>query len=713
MINPSTPRKFIILIIVGLFISETISMGIIALSPSLPYLKLTIIDASLLILFATPLLYYFSLRPLLRVISEREAEIIRRQEIEIQLRIQTTALETAANGVIITNRQGKILWANQAFAQVTGYSVAEILGKTTKLLNSGTHDSEFYKNLWNTILSGNVWHGEMTNRRKDGSHYVDEQTITPVLNSSGEIENFIAIQQDVTERKRAESIIQVRLRLMQFANTHTLDELLQFTLDEVEVLTGSTIGFFHFLEADQKTLWLQAWSTNTLQNICTTVNKDSHYGVEQAGVWADCVHQRQPVIHNDYASLANHKGLPEGHAPVVREIAVPILRHDKVVAILGVGNKPQNYTASDVELVSTLADFAWDIVERKRSENALRESEQKFHTLVDWTYDWEKWLDPRDNIVYISPSCRRITGYGPEEFIADPDLLIRIVHPHDRYSYEEHQRLAHDESAGPINVEYRIIARDGSEHWIDHICRPLFGADNRYLGRRISNRDITERKRAEKEFRERDQKEKILTQTIHTMQIDVARDLHDTVGQNISYLKLKLNHLSDANLQMQPDLQIEIRSMSKVANESYDLVRGTLAVLQSKNSDDLFQLFIRYAKQVEERSTFKIDFASTGKAQILSVNQMRHLFYVFREALNNIEKHANASQVFMKMLWDEDCLTFLILDNGCGMDTTRMQDNGHYGLKFMRERVEQLKGSISIESVIGAGTNITAKVPYE
>jgi len=129
MIKHSTSLKFILLITIGLFISEVASMGIIAFIPNISYVILSIIDATLLITFATPLLYYFSLRPTLTVISEREAEIVQRREVERQLRIQTTAVETAANGIIITNKDGKILWANQAFAQMSGYSVEEALGK--------------------------------------------------------------------------------------------------------------------------------------------------------------------------------------------------------------------------------------------------------------------------------------------------------------------------------------------------------------------------------------------------------------------------------------------------------------------------------------------------------------------------------------------------------------------------------------------------------
>jgi len=507
--------------------------------------------------------------------------------------------------------------------------------------------------------------------------------------------------------------MQARLRLMQYAVSNTVDELLQATLDEVESLTDSTIGFFHFLDSDQTTLWLQAWSTNTLQNMCEAEGKGSHYSVDQAGVWADCIRQRRPVIHNDYASLAHRKGTPEGHAPISRELTVPILRNDHVVAILGVGNKSRDYITSDVELVSTLADFAWDIIERKQSEDALRESEEKFRTLVTWTYDWEKWVDPQGNIVYTSPSCERITGWSPQEFISKPHLLMEIVHPDDHQYFAEHKQLVHDETAGISSIEYRIITRDGSERWIEHICRPLFGKDNCYLGRRVSSRDITVRKRAEMEIAEHNQKENLLTQAIHNMQIDIARDLHDTIGQNIGYLRMKLEHLSERDLQKQSDMKQEFRNMSKVADESYDLIRGTLAVLRSGGLADPLTLFIQYANQVEERSPFKINVSSQGEPIPLAPNQVRQLFFVFREALSNVEKHAHASEVSVALTWDKDHLALSIADDGQGFRLDNTQVRRHYRLKFMRERIESLNGIFSVQSQQGNGTRISITLPYE
>ncbi len=392
--------------------------------------------------------------------------------------------------------------------------------------------------------------------------------------------------QSIQQKNRADMISKARLRLIRYVYSHTLDELLQASLDEIEALTGSSIGFFHFLEADQRTLSLQAWSTNTLEKMCTAEGKGSHYDVDRAGVWADCIRLRQVIIHNDYVTLPNRKGLPEGHAQVIREITVPIIRNEKILAILGVGNKPALYTPRDVEDISTIADFVWDIVEKKKAEIALRENEEKFHTLMDWTYDWEKWLDPKGNTIYMSPSCKRITGYSPEEFIENPELLKQIIHPDDQRMYLEHHRILHDQHVGPSTTEYRIIDREGNEHWIEHVCRPLFGESNRYLGRRVSNRDITERKNVEEEIRRKNQKEAILTQVIQNIQNDIARDLHDTLGQNISYMRMNLEYLADTMTREKPEQISRIQSLTRAANESYELIRSMLTQLKSGDSTD-------------------------------------------------------------------------------------------------------------------------------
>ncbi|MBE0544401.1 MAG: PAS domain S-box protein [Verrucomicrobia bacterium] len=127
-----------------------------------------------------------------------------RNRMQQQLALQATALQTAANAINVTDRAGKILWINPAFTQATGYTAAEVLGQTPRVLKSGQHSGEFYRDFWKTILSGQTWRGEFINRRKDGSTYYDEHTVTPVRTNGGAITHFIGIMHDVTERKRAE-----------------------------------------------------------------------------------------------------------------------------------------------------------------------------------------------------------------------------------------------------------------------------------------------------------------------------------------------------------------------------------------------------------------------------------------------------------------------------------------------------------------------------
>jgi GAF domain-containing protein len=168
-------------------------------------------------------------------------------------------------------------------------------------------------------------------------------------------------------------LLRARLHLSELAQHASSDELVRSALDEAEALTGSCIGFFHLVDEDQENLTLLAWSTSTLRDMCQAEGKGRHYPIIEAGAWVDCFHARRPVIHNDHAALAHKKGLPEGHAPIVRDLAVPILRGDRVVAIMGVGNKAGDYTQADVDVLQSFAVPLMDLLEYQRAEEALRE----------------------------------------------------------------------------------------------------------------------------------------------------------------------------------------------------------------------------------------------------------------------------------------------------------------------------------------------------
>jgi PAS domain S-box-containing protein len=121
-----------------------------------------------------------------------------------EINLQLSALTAAANGIVITSRAGRIEWVNPAFTQLTGYTAAETVGHNPRVLKSGQHPPEFYAGMWQTVLAGKVWHGELVNRHKDGRLYSEHMTITPVRDAAGKITHFVAIKQDVTERRQLE-----------------------------------------------------------------------------------------------------------------------------------------------------------------------------------------------------------------------------------------------------------------------------------------------------------------------------------------------------------------------------------------------------------------------------------------------------------------------------------------------------------------------------
>jgi diguanylate cyclase (GGDEF)-like protein/PAS domain S-box-containing protein len=146
-------------------------------------------------------------------------DVTARRRTARQLHLRSAALEAAATGIVITDRHGAIVWANHAFTTMTGYSKEEVLGKNPRLLKSGEQPESYYAELWSTISQGKVWQGEIVNRRKDGTTYTEEMTITPVTQDLGSATDthFIAIKQDITERKKSEEELQRLASIVEFS----------------------------------------------------------------------------------------------------------------------------------------------------------------------------------------------------------------------------------------------------------------------------------------------------------------------------------------------------------------------------------------------------------------------------------------------------------------------------------------------------------------
>ncbi len=325
----------------------------------------------------------------------------------------------------------------------------------------------------------------------------------------------LRIATDITERKHTEAVNQSRMRLLESAAHLSLEAIQVATLDEIEALTGSRIGFFHVVGEDEASLLLQAWSTRTSEE-CRHEGKGLRYSLEEAGVWVDCIRQRRPVIHNDYPSLADRKGLPQGHVEVTRLLTAPVTRHKRIIAILGVGNKALPYNASDLDIVTRMADLAWDLCERKQAEMALaagKEEYQRLYNMLRLMADtmpdmlWAK--DTNKAFLFANKAlCRDLlNATDTAEPLGKTDIFFaqreRDSHPDDP-QWHTFGELCMDSDAATLEAmrqmqfdEYGTVK--GKFLHLDVHKAPLFDDQGELIGVVGSARDITERKQAEAE----------------------------------------------------------------------------------------------------------------------------------------------------------------------------------------------------------------------
>lgn len=203
--------------------------------------------------------------------------------------------------------------------------------------------------------------------------------------------------------------------------------------------------------------------------------------------------------------------------------------------------------------------FIQDITERKQSELLIKEAEVKYRTVADFTYDWEIWISPNLEFIYCSPSCKRITGYDANEFYSDHSLFRRLIHKDYRRNWDEHLKINQLKQCDET-LEFIIIDKNGKEKWIEHLCTPVFDKSGVFIGRRGSNREITERKLTEESLRESDVRfQKLIEQAGDGFELINENgqyvDVNETSCKQLGYTKEELLSLTIADID--PSVTIE------------------------------------------------------------------------------------------------------------------------------------------------------------
>jgi two-component system sensor histidine kinase/response regulator len=405
-------------------------------------------------------------------------------------------LEQAADSIVITGTDGIIQYVNPAFTAMTGYPSEEAVGQNPRVLKSGRHQAAFYEDLWNTIRSGGVWHGEVTNRRKDGSLYEEEMQITPVRGSDGEIVNYIAIKRDVTKRRAAEAAQRFLAAIVDCSN--------------------------------------DAIISSTPAGLVLTWNRGAEllfgYTAEDAigkPVSMLMVPDRLPGLANFTERLLRGDTVPPFESLC--------LRKDGQKVDVSVTGAPLTNSAGGVVALSAILR---DISESKRAEAAVRFNEARFRGLTDSAQDAILIMDPRGAISYWNPAAETILGYSNEEAIGQEfhNLLVP-----ERYLAGFHAALPEFLRSGRggavgSTVELSAHRKDGREITVELSLSALCLEKEWHAIGII--RDIGNRKRAEQDLQNSEEKFRQLAESIDQVFWTMSPTSHEILYVSPAYEKI-------------------------------------------------------------------------------------------------------------------------------------------------------------------------------
>ena len=382
---------------------------------------------------------------------------------------------------------------------------------------------------------------------------------------------------------------------------------------------------------------------------------------------------------------------------------------------------------------------------KRKQEQRLVESEWKFRTVSESVNDWEYWLSGSREIVYMSPVSKSITGYSPEEFRNNPDLLMNVIHPEDRNLYTNHVQNFEDDRHE--EMQFRIISRNGQIKWLTHICAPLY-MQNRFLGRRVNNRDITERKKAEEELTKyREHLEELVKQ--RTVELEKMTDELARSNADLQQFAYAASH----------DLQAPLRGVEGFANLFSRRYKGKL----DTKADEFIEFIIDGVKRMRVLIKDLLEYSQIEAKEIhwksmeseLAVTQAlanlktaieessaivtyetlpriigdsSQMSSLFQNLIGNAIKYRREEppKIHISAERKGDKWLFSVNDNGIGIDPNnldrifvvfqRLHTEEEYegtgiGLAICKRIIERHKGNIWIKSEPGKGSTFYFTIP--
>lgn len=439
----------------------------------------------------------------------------------VQTRLETTVYERerehlALNEhaiVSMANVAGEITYANDMFCAVSGYSREQVLGENHRLIKSDEHDEDFFRNMWSTISSGRVWQGEICNRRRDGSLFWVESTITPFVDATGMPYQYVSIRTDISHIKQAEAklrkqrdmqrMISVAAAQLMAAPAHLTNDAIQAALKASGELLGADNALVFRVHKDGTTMhnthyWSANGKTHQRQKVAVVP-------LQEFSWMAKWFSQKGIAVLPDTDLLPSEAAAERGALDNTRTramIAAPIMKRGQIAGFVGYSalQPMPEWTPEVSELLNVLSEVIAGALARQRSEVALRESEARLSFLVSSSpvTIYTRSQEAPFHLLWVSDNVQKLMGLDRHSLMQGQGAWFDRVHPDDR---RELAIAIHHMLDGNLHQrEYRVRFGDGPYRWVQDQIR-LARDDNTGKAELVGYwMDITERKRIESEL---------------------------------------------------------------------------------------------------------------------------------------------------------------------------------------------------------------------